>query len=130
MEELRIQRWVVVEGLQSIAEVRDAGRFVGDWWRKRVPEPLVDAGTLRVDEEQADDLVRVCLREQDRHRRTIRVDSDLEGPADAGGIKQRTKGRRPGPQPSPGAVIGPFVAERVADALGRDGVLVYQGRCQ
>ena len=68
MKVLGIQRRVVVEGLQLIAEVRDAGRLVGRGRRQHFPESLIDARALRVDEQQADDILRVGLRQRDRQR--------------------------------------------------------------
>jgi hypothetical protein len=120
MEVLRVQRRVVVEGLQTVTELSDACGLVGGRSRQRVQEPLADAGTLRVDEQQAHDVVRVCLCEQDRHVRAIGVRSDHERPADAGRIEQRAKVGdlvRGGARrfhgrlalPEPGAVMGCFL---------------------
>ena len=91
MEVLGVQRWVSLEVLQPIAEVRDAGRLVGFRCRQRVQPPRCDVGTARVDEQKAYDRLRVGLCEQGRHRRAIRVRSDHEWAAHAGRIKQRAK---------------------------------------
>jgi hypothetical protein len=119
MEVLRVQRRVVVEGLQTVTELSDACGLVGGRQAAR-PGTSLDAGTLRVDEQQAHDVVRVCLCEQDRHVRAIGVRSDHERPADAGRIEQRAKVGdlvRGGARrfhgrlalPEPGAVMGCFL---------------------